>query len=85
MLQGPSQHLGPDLMQLSTGKNTPHLYVFHGKFKFCLEKVTGLPDLTVFYLYRDRYRYKSETQGSLKVKYRYRVDPEYSFMSFEMF
>jgi hypothetical protein len=27
-------------MQLSTGKKTPHLDVFHGKFKLCLEKVT---------------------------------------------
>ena len=50
---------------------------FHGKLKFCLEKVTELPDLTVFHLYRDRYRYKSEAQGSLKFKYR--VDLEIQF------
>ncbi len=44
----PCHHLGSDLMQLSYEENSsPHLCVFNRKFKFCLEKVTELPHLTV--------------------------------------
>ena len=40
-------------MQLSYEKNSTHLSVFNRKFWFCLNKVTELPDLTVFTLQMD--------------------------------
>jgi hypothetical protein len=64
----PCQNLGPDLVQLSTGKNTPHLYIFHWKLKFCLERVTELPDFKVSILV-----FECSYQGFLS-RFQFRLD-----------